>query len=111
MQNIIIDNIYIFASIAFINLKIFKNISIIYFLFKFNSFVIIFSSILRCYLNNIFYSKLDIKNIIKFTINFFFIAIIDIFNFFNIRIFLDLIYIFDIYIFITFSFVLYLTIK
>jgi len=111
LQNIIINNIYIFASIASINLRISINISIVNFLLKFNIFVIIFSSILRCYLINIFYNKLDIKNIIKFTINFFSIAIINIFNFFNIKNLLNLICIFDIYIFIIFSFVLYLTIK
>jgi len=111
LQNITINNIYIFVSIVFVNLRILINAFTINFLFKFNSFVTIFFSILRCYLNNIFYSKLNIKNIIKFIINFFFVVATNIIDFFNIRNFLNLFYVFDIYIFIVFNFVLYLTIK
>ncbi len=87
------------------------DIFIINFLLEFNSFVAIFSSVLRCYLNDIFYSRLNIKNIIKFIINFFFAIAIDAIDFFNTRNFLNLFCVFDIYIFIAFSFILYLTIK
>ncbi len=111
MQNIIINNIYIFASIISINLKTLINTLTINFLLKFNSFVIIFFNILCYYLNNIFYNKLNIKNIIKFIVNFFFIVAINIINSFNIKCFLNLFCIFNIYIFIAFSFVLYFIIK
>jgi len=110
LQNLTINNIYISISIVFVNLIILSN-CIVETIFELNIFVIIFSSILCCYLNNIFYSKLDIKNIIKFTINFFFVATTNVFDFSNTKNFLNLICVFDIYIFITFSFVLYLTIK
>jgi len=70
-----------------------------------------FSSVLRYYLNNIFYSKLNIKNIIKFIVNFFFVVATNAINSFNTKSLLNLLCTFDIYIFITFSFVLYLTIK
>ncbi len=99
-----------FAFIAFVNLIILLSY-IIKTIFKINTFIIIFSNILYYYLNNIFYNKLNIKNIIKFIINFFFIVTTNMFNFFNTKSFLNLICIFDIYIFITFSFVSYLTIK
>jgi len=81
------------------------------FLFKFNSFVAIFSSVLYCYLDNIFYSKLNIKNIIKFIVDLFFVIITNTINSFNTRNFLNLFCVFNIYIFIAFNFVLYLTIK
>jgi len=100
-----------FASIAFVNLRILINTFIINFLLKFNSFVAIFSSILRCYLNNIFYSKLNVKNIIIFIVNLFFVVATNAIDFFNTRNFLNLLCVFDIYIFIIFSFVLYLTIR
>ncbi len=90
MQNIIINNIYIFIFITFVNLKILIDIFTINFLSKFNSFVTIFSNILYCYLNNIFYSKLNIKNIIKIFVNFFFIIVINIINSFYIKSFLNL---------------------
>jgi len=90
LQNITIDNIYIFASIASINLKILINKFTINFLLKFNSFVAIFFNILCYYLNNIFYSKLNIKNIIKFIVDFFFIIATNTINFFNIKSFLNL---------------------
>ncbi len=111
MQNITINNIYIFASIVFVNLRILTNIFTIKIVFEFNSFAIIFSNILRCYLDNIFYSKLNIKNIIRFIIDLFFVVIINIINSFNIKSFLNLFCIFDIYIYIIFSFVLYLIIR
>ncbi len=111
MQNITINNICIFASIAFVNSKTLINTFTINFLSKFNSFVAIFSSVLRCYLNNIFYNKLNIKNIIKFIVDLFFVVAINTINFSNARSLLDLLRAFDIYIFIVFSFVLYLTIK
>jgi len=101
LQNITIDNIYIFASIVSINLKTLIDIFTINFLFKFNSFVAIFSSILYCYLNNIFYSKLNIKNIIRFIVNLFFVVATNIVDSSNARSFLDLLCTFDIYIFIT----------
>ena len=110
MQNLTINNIYIFVSITFVNLIILLSY-IIEIILKINTFVAIFFSILRCYLNNIFYSKLNIKNILKFIVNLFFIATIDIFDFFNTRSFLNLICIFNIFIFIALSFVLYLIIK
>jgi len=78
---------------------------------KINIFVVMFSNVLRCYLDNIFYNKLNIKNIIKFIINFFFIAITNAFDSSNARSLLNLICIFDIYIFIVLNFVSHLTIK
>jgi len=111
LQNIIINNIRIFAFIASINLKTLINIFTINFLPKFNNFVVIFSNILYCYLDNIFYNKLNIKNIIKFIVDFFFIVAINVINFFNAKSFLNLLCTFNIYIFIIFSFVLYLIIK
>jgi len=111
LQNIIIDNIRIFASITFVNLRILIDIFIINFLLKFNSFVVIFFSILCYYLNNIFYNKLNIKNIIKFIVDFFFVVAINAIDFFNAKSLLNLLCIFNIYIFIAFSFVLYLTIR
>ncbi len=111
MQNITINNICTFASIAFVNLRTSINIFTINFLSKFNSFVAIFSSILRRYLDNIFYNKLNIINIIKFIINLFFVIAINAIDSFNTRSLLDLLCTFDIYIFITFSFVLHLIIR
>jgi len=110
LQNLTINNIYISASIVSVDSIILSN-CIVKTISELNTLVAIFSSILRCYLNNIFYSRLDIKNIIKFTANFFFAATTDASDFSDTRNFLNLICIFDIYIFITFSFVLYLTIK
>jgi len=111
LQNIIINNIYIFAFIASINLKTLISVFTINFLFKFNSFVIIFSNVLRCYLNNIFYNKLNVKNIIKFIVNFFFVVAINATNSLNARSLLNLLCTFDIYIFIIFSLVSHLIIK
>jgi len=113
LQNLTINNIYIFASIVFVNLIILTNIYTysIDIVLKFNIFVIIFFSILRCYLNNIFYNKLNIKNIIEFIINLFFVVATNVVDSFNIRNFPIFFCIFDIYIFIALSFVLYLTIR
>ncbi len=113
MQNLIINNIYIFVSITSINLIILLNICTysINIVFELNTFVAIFFSILYCYLNNIFYNRLDIKNIIKFTIYLFFIIVANIINSFNARSFSNFLYTFNIYIFIAFNFILYLTIK
>jgi len=113
LQNLTINNIYIFASIVFVNLIILKNIYTysINIVLKFNIFVIIFFSILRYYLNNIFYNRLNIKNIIRFIINLFFVVVTNVVDSFNTRNFLNLFCIFDIYIFIALSFVLYLIIK
>ncbi len=99
-----------FASIVFVNSIILLS-RIVEAIFKLNTFVAMFSNISRCYLNNIFYSKLDVKNIIKFIANLFFVATIDAFDSFNARNLLDLICVFNIYIFIAFNFVLYLTIR
>jgi len=110
LQNLTINNTYISASIASVNSITLSN-CIVKTMPELNIFVAIFSSISRCYLNNIFYSRLDIKNIIKFTVDFFFAATTDASDFSDTRNFLNLICIFDIYIFIVFSFVLYLTIR
>jgi len=113
LQNLTINNIRIFVSIAFVNLIISTSIFIcsINIVLKLSTFVTIFLNILRCYLNNIFYSRLDIKNIIRFTIDFFFVIVINAINSFNARSLLNFLCTFDIYIFIALSFVLYLTIK
>jgi len=111
LQNIIINNIYIFASIVSVNSRILIDIFIVNFLPKFNNFAAIFFSVSRYYLNNIFYNKLNIKNIIKFIVDFFFVVAINTIDFSNTKSFLNLFCAFDIYIFIAFSFVLYLTIR
>ncbi len=80
-------------------------------MFKLNTFIAIFLNILRCCLNNIFYSKLNIKNIIKFITNFFFIVATNAIDSLNTRNLFNLFCAFDIYIFIVFNFVLYLIIK
>ncbi len=110
LQNLTIDNIYISASIISVNSITLLSCTVET-VFELNIFAAIFSSILRCYLNNIFYNRLDIKNIIKFTVDFFFVAITDAFDSSDTKKFLNLICVFNIYIFIAFSFVLYLTIK
>jgi len=110
LQNLTISNIYIFASIASIN-SITLLSCIVKAIFEINIFVVMFSNILRRYLNNIFYNKLNVKNIIRFIINFFFVATINAFDSLNTKSLLDLIRIFDIYIFIAFSFVSHLTIR
>jgi len=79
--------------------------------FKLNTFVAIFLSISRCYLNNIFYNRLNVKNIIRFIANLFFVVATNIVDSFDARSLLDFLYIFDIYIFITLSFMLHLIIK
>jgi S-methylmethionine-dependent homocysteine/selenocysteine methylase len=99
-----------FAFIAFVD-SITSSSRIVEIIFKLNALVAIFSNVSRRYLNNIFYNRLNIKNIIKFTIDLFFVATIDTINSSNARNSLNLIRAFDIYIFIAFSFVLYLTIR
>jgi len=113
LQNITINNIRTFASITSINSiastsarTLFLNV-----MFKFNALVAIFSSVSRRYLNDIFYNKLDIKNVIRFTIDFFLNATTNAINSFDARSLLNLLRIFDIYIFIALSFVSYLTIR
>jgi len=76
-----------------------------------NAFVAIFSDVLRCYLNDIFYNRLNIKNIIKFIVDLFFIATTNTIDSSNARSLLNFICAFDIYIFIALRFVLYLTIR
>ena len=99
------------ASIAFVDSKTSIDIFTINFLPEFNSLAAIFSSVLRCYLNDIFYNKLNIKNIIKFIVNLSFVIAIDTTNSFDTRNFLNLFCAFNIYIFIAFSFVSHLTIR
>lgn len=113
MQNLTIDNIYTFASITSINLIILTStcIYLTNIVLKLSTFIAIFLSVLRCYLNNIFYNRLNIKNIIRFTTNLFFVVATNIIDFFNTRSLLNLLCAFDIYIFIVLSFVLHLTIK
>ncbi len=111
LQNITINNIYIFVSIVSIDLRTLINTFTINFLLKFNSFIAIFSSVLYRYLDDIFYNKLNIKNIIKFIVDFFFVVATNAINFFDAKNLLDLFRIFDIYIFIAFSFVSHLIIK
>jgi len=111
LQNITINNTRTFASIASINLRTLINAFTIKFLLEFNSFVAMFSNVSRRYLNDIFYSRLDIKNIIKFIVDLFFVVATNVIDSFNARSLLDLLCVFDIYIFIAFSFVLHLTIK
>jgi len=113
LQNLIINNIYIFAFIASINLIILTSICIysINIVLKLSIFIIIFFSILRCYLNNIFYNKLNIKNIIKFIISFSFVVVTNAIDSLNTKSLLNFLCTFDIYIFIALNFVLYLIIR
>jgi len=113
LQNITIDNTRTFASIVFVNLIMSTSIHTLFVnvVLELNILVVIFSSILHCYLNNIFYNKLNVKNIIRFIVDLFFVATTNAIDFSNARNLLNLLYIFDIYVFIALSFVLYLTIK
>jgi len=80
-------------------------------LFNFNIIVIIFFSIFCCYLKDIFYNKLDIKNIIKFIVDFFVIIAFEKIDTFNAKSFNNLICSFDIYIYIVISFTSQILIK
>jgi len=73
-------------------------------LFNFDIVVIMFFSIFCRYFENIFYNKLDIKNIIKFIVNFFVIIAFEKIDISNAKSFNNLIYNFDIYIYIIISF-------
>jgi len=100
-----------FVSIVFVDSRMSIDVSTINFLPEFNSLAAIFSSVSRRYLNDIFYNRLNVKNIIKFIVNFFFVVATNAIDFFDTRSFLNLFCVFNIYIFIVLSFVLYLTIK
>jgi len=70
-----------------------------------------FSNIFCCYLENIFYNKLDIKNIIRFIVNFFVIIVFEKIDTFNAKSFNNLIRNFDIYVYIVISFTFQILIK
>jgi len=72
---------------------------------SFDAIIIIFFNISCCYLKNIFYNKLNIKNIIKFIINFFVIIVFEKINVLNAKSFNILICNFDIYIYIVINFI------
>jgi len=63
-----------------------------------------FFSIFYRYFENIFYNKLNIKNIIRFIVNFFVIVVFEKIDTFNAKNFNNLICNFDIYIYIVISF-------
>jgi len=73
-------------------------------LFSFDIVAIIFFSIFYCYFEDIFYSKLDIKNIIRFIINFFVIVVFEKIDTSNAKSLNNLIRNFDIYVYIVISF-------
>jgi len=63
-----------------------------------------FSNIFCCYLKDIFYSKLDIKNIIKFIVDFFAIIAFEKIDASNAKSLNNLICNFDMYVYIVISF-------
>jgi len=78
---------------------------------NFNIVVIIFFSIFCRYFEDIFYNKLDIKNILKFIVNFFVIIAFEKIDAFNAKSFNNLICNFNIYIYIVISFISQISIK
>jgi len=119
LQNLTINNIRTFVSQTLINLYIFLDTTILIenrnflidILSGFNIVVIIFSSIFCRYFKDIFYNRLDIKNIIKFIVNFFAIIAFKKINTFSAKSFNNLICNFDIYIYIVISFTSQILIK
>jgi len=71
---------------------------------SFNVVVIIFSSVFCCYFKNIFYNRLDVKNIIKFIVDFFAIVAFEKIDISNAKSLNNLVCNFDIYIYIIISF-------
>ena len=115
LQNLTIDNIRIFAFRTFaINSHVFANATILLknqnsfvnIIFNFIIVAIIFSNIFCRYLKNVFYNKLDIKNIIRFIVDFSFIVVLEKIDTFDAKNINNLICNFDIYIYIVFSFTL-----
>jgi len=78
---------------------------------SFDIVVIIFSSISRRYLEDIFYNKLNVKNIIKFIIDFFVIIAFEKIDTFNAKSLNNLICNFNMYVFIVISFTSQISIK
>jgi hypothetical protein len=79
--------------------------------FKLSTLVAMFPSVLRRYLDDIFYNRMDVKNIIRFTTNFSFVVATNAIDPPDARSLLDLLRAFDIYVFIALSFVSHLTIR
>ena len=120
LQNLTINNIYTFVFRIFaINLYVFVNAIILLknrnsFVDTISNFIVvvaIFSNISYCYLKNIFYNKLNIKNIIKFIVDFSFIIVLKKIDIFDAKSINNLICSFDIYIYIVFNFILQTSIK
>jgi len=80
-------------------------------LLDFSTIVVMFPSVLRRYLNNIFYDKLDVKNITRFIVDLSFVVAFDKIDAPNAKSLIDLIRAFDIYAYIALSFVRHMTIK
>jgi len=80
-------------------------------LFNFSTIVVMFSSVSHRYLNDIFYNKLDVKNITKFIVDLFFVVAFNKIDASNAESLIDLIRVFDIYVYIALSFVKHITMK
>lgn len=110
LQNLTIDNTRTSASIVSVD-PITSSSRTVEIVPELNALAAIFSGVLRCYLNDIFYNRLNIKNIIKFTADLFSVAATNTADSSDARSLLNFICAFDIYIFIALRFVLYLTIR
>jgi len=73
--------------------------------------VVMFSSVSRRYLNDIFYDKLDVKNITRFIIDLSFVVAFNKVDAFDAKSLINLIRVFDIYAYIALSFVRHITMK
>jgi len=70
-----------------------------------------FSSVSRRYLNDIFYDRLDVKNITRFIIDLFFVVASNKIDASNAKSLINLVRVFDIYVYIALSFVKHITMK
>jgi len=80
-------------------------------LLNFSTIVVMFFSVLRRYLNDIFYDKLDVKNITRFIVDLSFVVAFNKIDASNAKSLINLIRAFDIYVYIALSFVRHMTIK
>jgi len=80
-------------------------------LLNFSTIVVMFSSVSRRYLDDIFYDRLDIKNITRFIVDLFFVVASNKVDASNAKSLIDLIRAFDIYVYIAFSFVRHMMMK
>jgi len=80
-------------------------------LLDFSTIVVMFSSVLRRYLNDIFYGKLNVKNITRFIVDLSFVVAFDKVDALDEKSFINLVCAFDIYVYIALSFVRHMTMK